>query len=973
MNRLLRLRPGEGRPVGIAVSASFFSAAGLMIGQSGIEALFFARYGVGKLPVMYLLLGGTMFVASIGVAALLGTLGRARACLLIPLAIAVIALAGRVGLAADVSWIYPALWLLQGAAYFLMGLAVWGLAGIVTDTRQAKRFFPLIGGGGVLGQVIGGLVTTPLASWIGADNLILVWVGTLGAVLLFGRVLIGGGIVRERGRPRYDAIEQLREGFRYVRRSSLMRWLALGSVVFSLLFFSLYLPFGRAATARYPSPDDLAGFFGLFFGLSSGVAFLLSLFVSNRLLARFGVPTVMLVLPVLYVVAFGFLTIEASFAALAVFRFVQVAWMQGGAVSAWEAVNNTVPPDRRDQTRAFLYGGPTQVGTVLAGVIALVGERALSPSVLFGIGLASAVLATVAMVGVRRAYPRELVLALREGRPNVFGAAPGGADPFSLTRGDSSAVAVAVDALSDPDPNVRRLSAHILGEMDAPDASNALVHALDDEDADVRATAIASLRGVPSARPELLERLADPHARVRLAALEAIGSLQDEEASRAVRPLLHDPDPITRARAAGVLFARGRDADAERTLLELADASDPEVRAAAFRAVKGMERPYAFDFALLGLRDPSAAVRAEALRALATIEPARAVDLLVESLVDDDVAVRAAVAEGLGSIGSAAVDPVVRSLFSPDRRHGALAALERLPLDGQGADVRRFAQQAVHSALESYRLGSAIDAGGDERLRLLKDSLLARADREAVIGLRAAALLGDRSAMTAALENISVTDPAQRANALEVIESVGDRDVVRPLLSMWEAAPSKASRDDPLEQLRHDPDDWIRACADLVAGSDEGGSMTQTLTTLPLMERVLFLRKVPLFAELPPSDLQPIAAIAEEHSYADGETIAEQGDPGDAMHIIVSGEVAIVVAGARTIALRSSGDVIGEMAVITSQPRMAGLVAKGPVRVLSIARRQFEAILRERPETSLAVMRVLCQRLAERASSGGPA
>ena len=179
MNRLLGLRPGEGRPVGLAVGASFFAAAGLMIGQSGIEALFFSRYGVEKLPVMYLLLGTTMFVASIGVVALLGRVGRARACLLIPLAIAVIASAGRIGLAADVSWIYPALWLLQGAAYFLIGLAVWGLAGIVTDTRQAKRFFPLIGGGGVLGQVIGGLVTTPLASWIGADNLILVWVGTL--------------------------------------------------------------------------------------------------------------------------------------------------------------------------------------------------------------------------------------------------------------------------------------------------------------------------------------------------------------------------------------------------------------------------------------------------------------------------------------------------------------------------------------------------------------------------------------------------------------------------------------------------------------------------------------------------------------------------------------------------------------------------------------------------------------------------
>ena len=43
--------------------------------------------------------------------------------------------------------------------------------------------------------------------------------------------------------------------------------MSVGSVLFSLLFFSLYLPFSRAAVARYPRPDDLAGFLGLFLGL----------------------------------------------------------------------------------------------------------------------------------------------------------------------------------------------------------------------------------------------------------------------------------------------------------------------------------------------------------------------------------------------------------------------------------------------------------------------------------------------------------------------------------------------------------------------------------------------------------------------------------------------------------------------------------------------------------------------------------
>ncbi len=150
--------------------------------------------------------------------------------------------------------------------------------------------------------------------------------------------------------------------------------------------------------------------------------------------------------------------------------------------------------------------------------------------------------------------------------------------------------------------------------------------------------------------------------------------------------------------------------------------------------------------------------------------------------------------------------------------------------------------------------------------------------------------------------------------------------------------------------------------------------MTQTLATLPLLERVLFLRKVPLFTDLPPQDLKPIAAIATEHSYADADTIAEQGAPGHEMHIIVSGYVMVILrepnGHQEVIAVRSEGEVIGEMAVITSAPRMASLAAKGPVRLLTIGRRDFEALLRERPETSLALMRVLCQRIADRELHG---
>jgi len=140
--------------------------------------------------------------------------------------------------------------------------------------------------------------------------------------------------------------------------------------------------------------------------------------------------------------------------------------------------------------------------------------------------------------------------------------------------------------------------------------------------------------------------------------------------------------------------------------------------------------------------------------------------------------------------------------------------------------------------------------------------------------------------------------------------------------------------------------------------------MTHTLTTtVPLVERVIFLRKVPLFAALPPHDLQPIAAVAEEYLFPAGEMLAAEGEPGDTMYVIVEGEVRVLGTDGEELAVRGPGDFLGEMAVISSRPRTASLLAGSEVRVLELRRPAFEAILRERPETAIAMMRVLCERL----------
>ncbi len=138
----------------------------------------------------------------------------------------------------------------------------------------------------------------------------------------------------------------------------------------------------------------------------------------------------------------------------------------------------------------------------------------------------------------------------------------------------------------------------------------------------------------------------------------------------------------------------------------------------------------------------------------------------------------------------------------------------------------------------------------------------------------------------------------------------------------------------------------------------------ETLPTISLVERVLFLRRVSLFGELAPSDLKQIAGLAREAQHVDGAVLGREGEVGDQLFIIASGTVR-VESGARVVARRSTGEVIGEMSIVADVPRIASLVCEGDVRVLAIARRDFDAILRDRPQVAHAIIRVLSARLAE--------
>src|ERR1700730_11911144 len=149
---------------------AFAMAAGGSVGGNAVEALLFTRFGTQSLPQLYIGLGVLNVLAAIAGSAIIARGNRGRFYVRLPLAMALVLVVARLVLAADLSWFYPVLWLLMCAIGTAQALIAWGLAGLVCDTRQAKRLFPLLAASTVLAAVLGGIATPILVTALPAEN-----------------------------------------------------------------------------------------------------------------------------------------------------------------------------------------------------------------------------------------------------------------------------------------------------------------------------------------------------------------------------------------------------------------------------------------------------------------------------------------------------------------------------------------------------------------------------------------------------------------------------------------------------------------------------------------------------------------------------------------------------------------------------------------------------------------------------------
>ncbi len=113
-----------------------------------------------------------------------------------------------------------------------------------------------------------------------------------------------------------------------------------------------------------------------------------------------------------------------------------------------------------------------------------------------------------------------------------------------------------------------------------------------------------------------------------------------------------------------------------------------------------------------------------------------------------------------------------------------------------------------------------------------------------------------------------------------------------------------------------------------------------------------FLKHVPLFAGLPDEDLERLCQMTEEVTLPAGQQLFAEGSPGDRLYVIKEGQLEVVkLSTGREVllAVQASPAVIGEMALLENQPRMASIRARTDSVLVALHKEQFEHLLATSP------------------------
>ncbi|MCR2802455.1 cyclic nucleotide-binding domain-containing protein [Paenibacillus soyae] len=1000
MNAILRLvgaRPEDQRKLLLMAPVFFVCGIAEMLNYNSFMTLFNQRFGSEYLPYVYaaeaiILPLEAWLLAWLAAKLPKPKLMRVMYGMLIGIvagcaaALIAFAIAG-----ADIRWFYPVLFIASSFVVRQQTILLWSLAIDACPTQQAKRLMPVFVGSATLGGVAAGLLAQLISLAFGPEAIYAAGCALLLAAWPNYRKVISAYLVplslkltTSVSKPQ-DEEASAGKVFKQALSSPFLLTVILLMTFMPGLYFLMEYEFLNVAKTSYATEQQFSRFFGLVTTVLFVLAFLLQL-VSGKLMARLGASHMLTMIAGVYVLSFAgavlFIDGAAALPIVSAGYMLLYLLLYYTAEPSYQLFFKTLPLAQRDSYRYAAQGIAASAGILIgAGLQFMHAGFGVSWTILSLIGLIGAgFLLALAWYG-RRLYIRELVRSV-----STMSAADMAESMEEIGR-NGAALAEARRMLKHPSSSAKEIALQIIGPLQNPKDLPDLLPLLDDDHYRIRIEALKAMN-LEHADLQALVKVAsfleDPDDELRAEGVKAIARMKhlEEQAFFFLRQKLLDRHPGVVAEAVKAMYSFHREQSykACAEVIERILSVGGETAVYMCRVVADLKLDAYIPQLMDMLGDLHPAARVAATESLGRLGHADLVPVLIDGLAFMDEEMLAVSTQAFIDIGPAAVQPLTESLPQASPKHfgAAVHSLSMLMEEEEVREVLAADGVARLSALEQAAAYSeALRALGREELAQLASMRWEEARRSLFGGLWSIqSRLGDENAVIHIRTAIESGDEEARSNAQEVLaEGFGDRRLSQAIAAFIERSDAvvgglaEADAKAKLMEALRESDDWWREMA-MAALSENGGngSMSNEGLMMSRLNKVVFLKQVPYFADLSLEELGLIANVASEENVSDEEALLRRGEPHSSMYVIVDGNIELTSVSAAgwegTIGVLGPGDVCGVTSALDGTPStVTAQSLLGDTKVLRLSGDDVSRLVRLYPEIGIGLLRASFARI----------